>query len=271
MVQSAEAVKAGVGAVMTAYNEVNGSACSQNSKLINGLLKDELGFQGFVMTDWLAHIGGVSSALAGLDMSMPGDGSIPLLGLSYWGYDLSTSVLNGTVPPDRLNDMVTRIVAAWYQFGQDKDHPLPNFSSNTPDPTGLCYPAALFSPTCTTNEYVNVQSDHAKIARNISREAITLLKNVDNTLPLTQSSILKIFGSDAQNNPDGINSCNQRSCNKGVLAMGWGSGTANYPYLDAPIDAIKRKASNVTYFPSDSFPSGITAGSNGESFHSICC
>lgn len=51
----ADAVKAGVGSVMTAYNAVNGSACSQNSHLINGLLKEELGFQGFVMSDWLSR------------------------------------------------------------------------------------------------------------------------------------------------------------------------------------------------------------------------
>jgi beta-glucosidase-like glycosyl hydrolase len=43
-----DAIKAGVGAVMTSYNDVNGSACSQNSKLINGVLKDEFGFQGLV-------------------------------------------------------------------------------------------------------------------------------------------------------------------------------------------------------------------------------
>lgn len=50
--------------------QVNQSACSQNSKLLNGILKDELGFQGFVVTDWLAHQSGVASALAGLDMSV---------------------------------------------------------------------------------------------------------------------------------------------------------------------------------------------------------
>jgi len=44
----AEGIRAGVGAVMTAYNDVNGSASSQNSKLINGILKDEMGFQGLV-------------------------------------------------------------------------------------------------------------------------------------------------------------------------------------------------------------------------------
>jgi beta-glucosidase len=176
------------------------------------------------MSDWLSHIGGVSAALAGLDMSMPGDGAIPLLGNSYWAYDLSTSILNGTVPLERLNDMVTRIVATWFQFGQDKDFPLPNFSANTADATGPCYPGALISPTCVTNQYVNVQADHATVARQVSREAITLLKNDNNTLPLSASAVLKIFGSDAQTNPDGANACNQRSCNKGVLGMGWGSG-----------------------------------------------
>ena len=74
--------------------------------LLNGILKDELGFQGFVVTDWLGHVGGVSSELAGLDMSMPGDGAVPLFGDSYWASELSRSVLNGTVPVERVNDMV---------------------------------------------------------------------------------------------------------------------------------------------------------------------
>ena len=98
----------------------------------------------------------------------------------------------------------------WYQLGQDQDYPPPNFSANTANPTGLCYPAAVFSPTCVTNEYVNVQADHFKVARNISREAITLLKNVNNTLPLSTSAVLKIFGSDAENNPAGPNACSER-------------------------------------------------------------
>ncbi|KAH7418192.1 glycoside hydrolase superfamily [Cadophora sp. MPI-SDFR-AT-0126] len=257
----ADGIRAGVGAIMTAYNDVNGSASSQNSKMINGILKDEMGFQGLVMSDWLAQIGGVSSALAGLDMAMPGDGSVPLFGVAYWGYELSTAVLNGTVPLERLNDMVTRIVATWYQLGQDDESfPEPNFSANTADASGPCYPGALFSPTCVVNEYVNVQANHAAVAREIAREAITVLKNDNKTLPLSSKSVLKVFGTDAQKNPDGINSCNQRSCNKGTLGMGWGSGTANYPYMDDPITAIKLKAANVTYYNTDSFPSGLVAG-----------
>lgn len=199
--------------------------------MINGILKDEMGFQGLVMSDWLAQIGGVSSALSGLDMAMPGDGDIPLLGEAYWAYELSTAILNGTVPLSRLNDMVTRIVATWYQFGQDQDYPLPNFSSNTDDATGLCYPGALFSPTCVTNQYVDVQGDHAVVARNVSREAITLLKNTNNTLPLQTTASLKVFGTDAENNPDGINACSQRACDTGVLGMGWGSGQQFHPYI----------------------------------------
>lgn len=70
---------------MCSYQQVNNSYACQNSKLMNGILKDELGFQGFVQSDWLAQRSGVASALAGLDMSMPGDGV-------HW--------VDGKVPPE---------------------------------------------------------------------------------------------------------------------------------------------------------------------------
>ena len=251
----AEGVRAGTGAIMSAYNAVNGSACSQNSYLLNGLLKDELGFQGFVMSDWISHMSGVASALAGLDMDMPGDTQIPLFGNSYWMYEMSRAVLNGSVPVDRLNDMATRIVATWYQMGQDQDFEPPNFSSNTADPTGPLYPAALFSPSGVVNHYVNVQEDHYKVARQVAQDAITLLKNDGNLLPLSTSGSLSVFGTDAQVNSDGPNACGNRACNKGTLGMGWGSGVANYPYMDDPISAIKRRVGNATFYNTDSFPS----------------
>jgi beta-glucosidase len=52
---------------MCSYNQVNNSYACGNSKLLNDLLKNELGFQGFVMSDWQAQASGVSSALAGMD------------------------------------------------------------------------------------------------------------------------------------------------------------------------------------------------------------
>lgn len=48
----ADAIRAGVGSIMCSYNQVNNSYGCQNSKLLNGLLKEELGFQGFIMSDW---------------------------------------------------------------------------------------------------------------------------------------------------------------------------------------------------------------------------
>ncbi|KAH6845496.1 glycoside hydrolase family 3 protein [Chaetomium sp. MPI-CAGE-AT-0009] len=251
----AEAVHAGVGAVMTAYNAVNGSACSQHSNLINGILKDELGFQGMVMSDWLSHISGVDSALAGLDMNMPGDTNIPLFGFSLWQYELTRSVLNGSVPVDRLNDMATRVVAAWYKMGQDKDHPRPNFSSNTRDRNGLLYPAAVFSPTGQVNWFVNVQDDHNLVARQVAQDAITLLKNNGSFLPLSSSSKITVFGTDAQVNSAGPNACGNRACNTGTLGMGWGSGVADYPYFDDPISAIRKRIPDVKFHNTDNFPS----------------
>ncbi|KKK23066.1 beta-glucosidase F [Aspergillus ochraceoroseus] len=258
----AEGVRASPGSVMVAYNDVNKSACSQNSKLISGILKDELGFQGFVVTDWFAQIGGVSSALAGLDMSMPGDGGIPLLGHSYWGSELTRSVLNGTVPVDRLNDMVTRILAAWYKMGQDQDYPRPNFSGNTEDATGPLYPGAgaLFSPSGVVNQFVNVQtSNHTRTARAIARDAITLLKNEGNLLPLRRNDSLKIFGTDAAADPAGLNSCADKGCDRGVLTMGWGSGTSKLPDLIPPQEAIANISSTATFYPTDRFPASVPA------------
>ena len=92
-----DSVKAGVGAVMCSYNRVNNSAACQNSWLQNNILKDQLGFQGFIMSDWLAQMSGVGSVLAGLDMSMPG---VLLHGLRYTASSMLTGVhFQATVMP----------------------------------------------------------------------------------------------------------------------------------------------------------------------------
>jgi beta-glucosidase len=179
------------------------------------------------VSDWLAQISGVASALAGLDMSMPGDGAIPVVGTTYWMEKLTQAVLNGSVPVSRINDMATRVVATWYQLGQDQDYPEPNFSAYSSNAYGDLYPGAWpDSPQGIINEFVDVQGDHATIARQVAQDAITLLKNANNTLPLRLNATLKVFGDDAQKNPDGINSCSDKGCNKGTLGMGWGSGSA---------------------------------------------
>ena len=172
---------------------------------------------------------GVAASLAGLDMAMPGDTMIPLLGTSYWAYELSTAILNGSVPLSRLNDQVVRIVATWYQLGQDGNYTTPNFSSWTNDTTGPYYPGAVVSPYGVVNQHVNVQADHAIVSHTVARDSITLLKNNNATLPLSKNSSLALFGTDQAKNPNGINSCGSKACDEGTLGMGWGSGTVNYP------------------------------------------
>ena len=147
----ADSVKAGVGSVMASYNRVNNSMASQNAKLLNGLLKDELDFQGFIMSDWQAQIGGVASALAGLDMAMPGDGNDWADAKSLWGPELTKAVLNSSVPLERLDDMVTRILASWFQLGQDRGYPKPNFSAWYKNTTGPVYFAAGEGPQAVMN------------------------------------------------------------------------------------------------------------------------
>ncbi|KAK3311704.1 glycosyl hydrolase family 3 C-terminal domain-containing protein [Chaetomium strumarium] len=265
----ADAVKAGVASVMCSYNQVNNSYACANSKLLNGILKDELGFQGFVMSDWLAQHAGVATALAGLDMTMPGDGLTWANGDSLWGPQLTRAVLNGSVPVDRLNDMVTRIVAAWFQLGQDDESKFPrqppNFSSWTDDRMGVLAPG---SPSAqdqvVVNQFVDVQANHSIIAREVAAEGTVLLKNEgllpisrqgpsDSKLKLRRSTAEKatgkrhdgkfkvgIFGEDAGPGK-GPNYCKDRGCNQGTLGSGWGSGAVEFPYLISPVEALRKQ------------------------------
>ncbi|OOQ90321.1 putative beta-glucosidase E [Penicillium brasilianum] len=256
----AESVRADVASVMCSYQKVNNSYACENSKLLNGILKDELGFQGFVQSDWLAQRSGVQSALSGLDMSMPGDGARWTDGDSFWGMRLTQAALNTSVPMERINDMVTRIVAAWYHFRQDSwDQPPPlgkggpNFSSWTNEKMGGLHPGSEDDDTHeVVNHYVNAQATgstslpHSLVARKVAAEGSVLLKNVNNTLPLSRSATgpegayrVGIYGEDAGPG-EGPNICADRGCNQGTLGSGWGSGAVEFPYLVSPWEALQR-------------------------------
>ncbi|KAJ5678955.1 hypothetical protein N7462_007199 [Penicillium macrosclerotiorum] len=237
-----DSVRAGVGSVMCSYNQINNSYGCSNSYTLNKLLKGELGFQGFVMSDWGAHHSGVGDALAGLDMSMPGD---VILGspYSFWATNMTVSVLNGTIPEWRIDDMAVRIMAAYYKVGRDRVRTPPNFSSWTRDEYG--YEHYIVNENyIKLNERVNVQRDHASITRKIGSDSTVLLKNTGG-LPLThQERLVGILGEDAGSNAYGANGCSDRGCDNGTLAMGWGSGTANFPYLITPEQAIQAEVLN---------------------------
>lgn len=207
-----DAVKANVASVMCSYNQVNGSWACESDPLLNKILKTELAFPGYIMSDWNAQHTTVNSANVGLDMTMPGSDFNNPPGSIFWGANLATAIANGQVKQSRLDDMVTRILAAWYLVGQDEQ-----------------YPSVKFSSWNGGNASVDVTADHKNVARSVARDSIVLLKNTNNTLPLNKPKSLAIIGSDAIVNPAGPNACGDRACDTGTLAMGWGSGTAQFP------------------------------------------
>jgi len=135
----------------------------------------------------------------------------------------------------------------------------PNFSSWTNNETGLLHPGSPGSTESgVVNKFVPVRQtseggDHDSLARQIAAEGIVLVKNENNTLPLSRNGTgistkgragrvkIGVFGEDGFSNPDGHNACDDRGCNVGTLAMGWGSGAVELPYLVSPHEALRRE------------------------------
>ena len=107
----ADAVQANVAPVMCSYNKANSTYACENDKLMSGLSKNELDFQGYVMSDWNAQHTISGSANGGLDMTMPG--SHFNKGTILWGPQLTSAISSGAVAQSRVDDMVGRILAAW--------------------------------------------------------------------------------------------------------------------------------------------------------------
>ena len=250
---------AGAGSVMCAYNRLNQTYACENSKIMNGLLKGEMNFQGFVVSDWVAQHSGLESANAGLDMAMPTS--------SYWDRgQLVDSVNEGTLNRTRLEDMATRIIATWLQFGQ-----------NTTDfpKLGEGLPKDLLLP----HNYTDVKDPAARPC--LLQQAIeghVLVKNVDEALPLKQPRVLSVFGYDAivesihtpgEQDLNGqpyilfpthwgaVNLNQQQMADiasntpledppqtaMGTLIVGGGSGSNTPPYVSTPFDALQARAS----------------------------
>lgn len=117
----------------------------------------------------------------------------------------------------------------------------PNFSSWTKDTFGFSHFYAQEDYT-QVNYHVNVRDGHARNIREAAAAGTVLLKN-NASLPLTgKEQLVSVFGSDAGENQYGPNGCPDRGCDNGTLAMGWGSGSADFPYLVTPLEALKRHA-----------------------------
>ncbi|KAL1962272.1 hypothetical protein VTN77DRAFT_9862 [Rasamsonia byssochlamydoides] len=240
----AEGVKAGLASIMCSYNRLNETYACQNSKTQNGLLKTELGFQGYVMSDWGATHSGVDTILAGEDLNMPGsivggDSTVN----SYWGYNITTFLDDGSVSESRIDDMVRRILTPYFYFHQD-DASYPTIDLDTAQLNagvrGNVIPQYQHPFNLGSLSDINrdVRANHSALVRQIGAASAVLLKNVNNALPLKSPKRIAVFGNDA---PDLSGGPYDPANENGPQAIGGGSGAGRFTYLISPLEEIKRR------------------------------
>jgi beta-glucosidase len=134
--------------VMCAYNKLNGTYASENQVLLHDILRQQWGFQGFVVSDWGAVHDRVRGVNAGLHLEMPGSGD-------FNRKKIIQAVNDGRISEARLDEIVTQLLAIVLKA---KDHH---------------QPGATFDA-----------EQHHALARQAAEESIVLLKNTDNILPL---------------------------------------------------------------------------------------
>jgi beta-glucosidase len=149
------AFEAGAAAVMCSYNKVNGIHACGNEKLLTQLLRKDLGFKGYVVSDWGATHDGLASARAGLDVEMPGPKHFK---------DLPTLVEKGKVWQDVIDGMATHVLSSMHFVGQFDER----FKGKAG--TWLHLPAT--------------SAEHRSVAVQTIVDSAVLLKNTRDTLPL---------------------------------------------------------------------------------------
>ncbi|HQI10181.1 MAG TPA: glycoside hydrolase family 3 C-terminal domain-containing protein [Fervidobacterium sp.] len=148
--------------VMCSYNSVNGDLASENKYLLRDVLKDDWGFEGFVVSDWGAVNDRVKGLIAGLDVEMP---------TSFGNRDklIVEAVRSGKLDEKILDETVERILSIVFK-AVDNRRP------------GLTYD----------------KDAHHKLARKIATESMVLLKNDDKILPLKKEGKIAIIGAFAK-------------------------------------------------------------------------
>ncbi len=150
----------GAGAIMTAYNLVNGEHCSQNGWLNNKVLRGEWGFDGVVMSDWTSVYDTVGPLNGGLDLEMPD-------AIHLTAEKIKPAIENGLVSIETINDKIRNLLRLAFAFGwMDNDQLDPSIPED--DPTSV------------------------KVALDMARESCVLLKNEDKMLPLNPKGVKKI-------------------------------------------------------------------------------
>ena len=235
----ADAVRAGSAGIMCSYNRLNSSYACQNSKVLNGLLKDELAFQGFVVSDYGAVHAGVATANAGMDMNMPGGDTAFTTRPSLWDTNLVNAVNNGSVAESRVNDMVLRVLTPYFYLNQDATT-YPYVDASTIDQTPIPNPSvdlSLLGPPLLRD----VRADHADLIRELGAAATVLIKNTNGSLPLDHPRSVTVFGND-QGDPTQALPNSLGDYSYGTLPVGGGSGTGRASYIVTPLEALQTQA-----------------------------
>src|SRR5690606_2600499 len=129
--------EAGAWSVMAAYNRLRGVHCTEHAYLLTEILRGEWGFDGVVISDWLATRSGPASLAAGLDLEMPGPPR-------HYGPALAAAVRAGQVKPEALDAAVRRVLALLARTGalDAKEGPPPERADDRPAHRALAREAA---------------------------------------------------------------------------------------------------------------------------------
>jgi beta-glucosidase len=208
------------GALMCAYNRVNGVYACENEWLLGRVLKGDWSFPGYVMSDWGAVHATVRSARAGLDQ----ESAYAFDRKPYFGAALGQALASGQLPAARLDDMARRILRSMFAVGV-VDHP-----------------AAGASAT------IDFAAD-SRVAQADEEEGIVLLKNAGGVLPLARKAKeLLVIGGHADRGvlsgggssavfPAGGNAV------PGLAPVGWPGPKVYLP--SAPLGAIMGEAPRI--------------------------
>jgi len=176
---------AGVALVMAAYNKVNGVPMTEHARLLRDVLKDEWGFDGVVTSDWHAARSTAATALAALDLAMPGpDGP--------WGPQLARAVADGAVTPEVLDDKLARLlrlaarVGAVLPRGDDPPRP-PRASSARADLRPAVADGAGSAASLSVPSFVN-----PSLLRRATAASLVLLRNERGALPVDPATLGRV-------------------------------------------------------------------------------
>ena len=150
--------------IMSSYNEVNGIYANENSHMLQEILVDEWGFDGFVVSDWGGSNDHALGVKNGSHLEMPGTGNSGV-------YDIVQAVKNGNLTEEVLDQRLDELLTVIFDTHQA-----------TEEKKGASF---------------DIEAHH-KLARKAAQESIVLLKNEDNILPLQPGTKVAVIGDFAQ-------------------------------------------------------------------------